>query len=196
MTHSLSTRDIADIVGDQAFSRGERYARNGRVLDTEWLEPGTLLNAGVMGTDYEPYDVTVMFTLNAAGDAVDAEGDCSCPVGMNCKHVAALLIATAAPVVKSTTPRPSIAVRAARAAMLRTPLTSAEVRQYASAFAPADPPAWKSALTPLAKKHVSTPATGTGLALQFELSQPSPARPGVARRYEGGKLFWLRPPFT
>ena len=176
MSHALSAPDIIRLVGSQSFSRGERYARNGYVFDAQWLEPGTLLNAGVMGTAREPYDVTVTFTLDAAGNSVKADGDCTCPVGANCKHVAALLIATAGG------SKPAQVVSAIRSAAMRQSPTLAPMtaERFASLFGSVLPPAWKSALTPLAKKHVSTPATGTGLALQFELSQPTPSRPGVA----------------
>ena len=46
------------------------------------------LCGSVQGTLYQPYEVQAVFNDNASWD----EGECSCPVGFNCKHVAALLL--------------------------------------------------------------------------------------------------------
>ena len=92
MAHSLSSHEIALLVGSQAFSRGERYARNGHVLSEIWDESGTRLTGKVRGTGRSPYTVTISFILNPAGVAVRATGLCTCPMRSNCKHVAALLV--------------------------------------------------------------------------------------------------------
>jgi uncharacterized Zn finger protein len=47
----------------------------------------------VQGTPRRPYDVTVELGFHHDGK-VTVDGLCSCPVGVNCKHVAALLIET------------------------------------------------------------------------------------------------------
>ncbi|TFB52245.1 SWIM zinc finger family protein, partial [Cryobacterium tagatosivorans] len=94
MAHTLSSHEIALLVGSQAFSRGERYVRNGHVEKQTWFGSGTQLFGQVRGTRPEPYSVTVSFTVNAAGQASRAAGVCTCPVKRNCKHVAALLLAS------------------------------------------------------------------------------------------------------
>ncbi len=94
MAHTLNSHEIALLVGSQAFSRGERYVRNGHVQKQTWFGSGTQLFGQVRGTRPEPYSVTVSFTVNAAGQAGRATGVCTCPVKRNCKHVAALLLAS------------------------------------------------------------------------------------------------------
>jgi superfamily II DNA or RNA helicase len=49
------------------------------------------LSGEVQGTQRHPYVVDVQF--HDIGDELWVEGDCSCPVGYQCKHMAALLIA-------------------------------------------------------------------------------------------------------
>jgi superfamily II DNA or RNA helicase len=77
---------------------------------TKWLGPRTVakardyvdavsnlhwenntLSGEVQGTQRHPYVVDVQF--HDVGDELWVEGDCSCPVGFQCKHMAALLIA-------------------------------------------------------------------------------------------------------
>jgi len=52
---------------------------------------GMSLSGKVQGTRASPYDVQAH--LIESGRGLHAEGECSCPVGVDCKHVAALLIA-------------------------------------------------------------------------------------------------------
>ncbi|WP_418607265.1 SWIM zinc finger family protein [Georgenia sp. SUBG003] len=78
-------------VGPQAFARGIGYARSGKV---SWLTSDPerrVLYAEVQGTDAHPYQ-----TLVQVGDAHGARlstGRCTCPVAVDCKHVAAVLVA-------------------------------------------------------------------------------------------------------
>ena len=104
MAHSLSTHQIARLVGSQAFSRGERYARDGHVSEQSWSGGGTLLYGRVSGTRARAYVVAVSLTLNEAGTAEQASGVCTCPMKSNCKHVAALLIASQAEPVHQAKP--------------------------------------------------------------------------------------------
>jgi len=76
----------------QTLERGLAYAQNDHVVDVH-LRDGRL-RAVVDGQD--SYEVSVTFKgLHLGKDhiAVDGlEGDCSCPIGMNCKHAVAALI--------------------------------------------------------------------------------------------------------
>lgn len=74
-------------VGSTYAQRGRTYFRNGHVVTIRWR--GNVLTGKVQGSEYEPYTVSVKF---GRGNN-DLEGDCSCPVGYDCKHVAALLYA-------------------------------------------------------------------------------------------------------
>jgi superfamily II DNA or RNA helicase len=55
----------------------------------EWH--GATLSGDVQGTQALPYRTRVRFRTD--GGSPWAQGDCTCPVGRNCKHVAALLLA-------------------------------------------------------------------------------------------------------
>ncbi len=70
--------------------RGRRYFAEGRVIETaiEAVD-GALVVTGRVRGNGPTYDVY----LRIEGDQVD--GDCSCPVAWNCKHVVAVLLAAA-----------------------------------------------------------------------------------------------------
>ncbi|PFG39549.1 SWIM zinc finger protein [Georgenia soli] len=78
-------------VGAQTFARGVGYAKSGKV---SWLTSDPerrVLYAEVQGTDPHPYQ-----TLVQVGDAEGrrlSTGRCTCPVAVDCKHVAAVLVA-------------------------------------------------------------------------------------------------------
>ncbi|WP_104083457.1 DEAD/DEAH box helicase [Cryobacterium sp. Y11] len=206
MAHSLSTHEIARIVGSQSFSRGERYARNGHVTEQSWAPSGTQLTGRVSGTSPQPYTVLVSFTLNAAGQAVRASGTCTCPMGSNCKHVAALLLASRSTPAELNAERTASNVRAI--GDRRTPVF--ESTFVPSAYQPPSPapvipirppvPAWRAALTPLAKPTGGETATSTALALQFDLldpayspsRRPGPRRLGARPMVMGKKGKWIR----
>ncbi|WP_198414274.1 DEAD/DEAH box helicase [Cryobacterium cryoconiti] len=165
MAHTLSSHDIALLVGSQAFSRGERYLRNGHVEAETWFGSGTQLFGTVRGSRPTPYSVTVSFTLDSAGAAVRASGVCTCPVKRNCKHVAALLLGSQGGIPGRS--------RGGVAADPDFPASGTAARA-----------AWRSALAPLARP-VSAPALDTRLALQFQLLAPEngrfAGRPGLRR---------------
>jgi superfamily II DNA or RNA helicase len=67
---------------------------------------GTLF-ADVQGSERRPYTVSVSFLEGRLG--LQAEGSCSCPVGINCKHVAAALLANLEKTtVSADQPRPEM----------------------------------------------------------------------------------------
>ena len=213
MAHSLSTHEIARIVGSQSFSRGERYARNGHVAEQTWAPSGTHLTGRVSGTGPEPYTVLVSFTLNAAGQAVRASGTCTCPMGSNCKHVAALLLASRSSPAERNAARTASDVRPV--GDRRTP--SFESTFVPAAYQPPSPtpvapvapvhppvPAWRAALAPIAKPGGGESATSTALALQFDLldpayspnRRPGPRRLGARPMVMGKKGKWIRGSLT
>jgi superfamily II DNA or RNA helicase len=177
MAHTLSSHDIALLVGSQAFSRGERYARNGHVEAETWFGSGTQLYGTVRGSNPTPYSVTVSFTLDSAGAALRASGVCTCPMKRNCKHVAALLIESQGG-----------AVGRSRGRVLGSPDTTdgpaGREPGSARAVVPARA-AWRSTLAPLARPDSAAAATTTRLALQFQLLTPEAGRfagqPGLRR---------------
>ncbi|MFL9963797.1 DEAD/DEAH box helicase [Paraburkholderia sediminicola] len=77
---------IADWLGDHTVAKARSV---GAVTHVEWH--GATLSGDVQGTQAQPYRTRVRFRTD--GGSPWAQGDCTCPVGRNCKHVAALLLA-------------------------------------------------------------------------------------------------------
>jgi uncharacterized Zn finger protein len=93
----FSADDIGRALSDFTVSKGRAYQRNGAVRIEEIIDGGALITGQVQGSRSVPYQVSVQVGRvlqagsNPLGRAVIA-GACSCPVGFNCKHVAALLL--------------------------------------------------------------------------------------------------------
>jgi hypothetical protein len=72
------------------FARGEDYARRGNVLTI--TGEGDYIEGTVAGSGRHIYGVGVYLESRQRGIAFD--GECSCPMANNCKHVVALLLAS------------------------------------------------------------------------------------------------------
>src|SRR3990172_3241908 len=105
---AITDAKIRQWVGAAYAGRGHDYYLNGHVLDFSWR--GTRLTGRVQGSEHKPYRVTIDLSGGGLG------GDCTCPIGYDCKHVAAVLYAAAA----RTSPAPpaSPPPRASRAPAL------------------------------------------------------------------------------
>ena len=91
----LTDDQIITRVGHRAFLRGLDYARKGRVRGIGVAGDGDIITAQSKGSGAHTYQ-TMVFRKQGARSSRSAPaswaGTCSCPVGSNCKHVAALLI--------------------------------------------------------------------------------------------------------
>ncbi len=88
------TRDeIIEAVGTNAFKRGRDYFQHGHVLELEVSDGSdeTVITAVTRGSQGEHYRQDIGIEITPFGALFD--GDCSCPVGYNCKHVAAASLA-------------------------------------------------------------------------------------------------------
>ncbi|MET3805900.1 superfamily II DNA or RNA helicase [Nakamurella sp. UYEF19] len=82
---------LSRLVGGLTLQKGLDYSRRGAVVVTTVTEDPLRILGQVQGGGIRPYVVSV--TLRLDGPSVVAlTGICSCPVHMNCKHVAALVI--------------------------------------------------------------------------------------------------------
>ena len=93
----LGDVDLAAVeatVGPRSFARGQGYARGNRVLSSRWDQDLATLTGSVVGRG-ALYDVVAYFEAGTGGLLSLDDGECTCPVGYNCKHVAALVIAAA-----------------------------------------------------------------------------------------------------
>jgi uncharacterized Zn finger protein len=83
--------DIQRTATPAALDKAARYQRQRRAFVAEMADDGTLIQGRVQGTQRRPYAVTIELGIGPDG-RVRIDGSCTCPVGFNCKHVAALLI--------------------------------------------------------------------------------------------------------
>lgn len=84
---------ILTAVGPGAFHRGLAYAQEGRVTRLTFDPAERLLTGSVRGSGSARYRTVVELEARRPGGAIGLAGSCSCPVGVSCKHVAAVVFA-------------------------------------------------------------------------------------------------------
>lgn len=89
MPVSYTRKQITDWLGSHTVTKARDYAH--AVSELKWKDDYTTLAGKVQGTRSRPYDVWIAF--NDVDEDMWIENECTCPVGFECKHVAALLIA-------------------------------------------------------------------------------------------------------
>ena len=89
----LTDDQIISRVGHRAFERGLDYARKGRVRGISVAGDGDIISAQSKGSGAHTYQTMIFRKQGARSAAASWAGTCSCPVGSDCKHTAALLIA-------------------------------------------------------------------------------------------------------
>ena len=74
-------------------SKGDRIFREGKVQRCEVTDHGASCDvvALVQGSAFKPYEVTLKCWMSAGHMVLAAK--CTCPIGMDCKHVYAVLLA-------------------------------------------------------------------------------------------------------
>ena len=87
--------DIRHACGDTYYSRGKQYFDDERVTDL-YIEHETpldvVLSASVAGSRGSYYDQAIRIDWKKNYTAVSIDGDCSCPMEFNCKHIAAVCL--------------------------------------------------------------------------------------------------------
>ena len=86
--------DLENAVGKGSYARGVQYARQGQVRAMRWDRAHQMLVGDVSGSRGF-YSTTVLFTSRGGKAQAFDYGECSCPVGFNCKHVVALALTAA-----------------------------------------------------------------------------------------------------
>ena len=178
---------LRSLVGAASMKRGLAYADNGHVRTIAWMEDELKLQGRVRGSLGETYTTSVYFADEPTGAAL-LEGECSCPVGWNCKHAAALVFycnhlmegTQAAGVPDAGTAAPPAKKKVGKApAKKAAPVKPAPWKQQLEAIlhppVVTAPSYWGR---PQAKKNTGT--TPIPLALQFQLVEES-ADPYTAR---------------
>lgn len=146
-TPRVNAAAIKSLVGGGAYQRGRAYQQERRVLSWDWLPDELVLVGLVKGSGRSTYTCSIDFTVGAVGQYIVRGTACTCPVGNECKHVAATLIESATQGL---------------AAMVTTASTLQRVPQD---------PAWKTALQQLVTAEAVRPGAEatTVLALQIRV---------------------------
>jgi superfamily II DNA or RNA helicase len=85
----IDVTDIIRIVGGASFQRGQVYAKDGAVSSLAWDASAKILTGRVRGSAPTEYRTKLRLGLKGDGRFRPLENFCSCPVGSDCKHVAA-----------------------------------------------------------------------------------------------------------
>lgn len=84
--------------------RGHQYYRENKVTALDISQNGAFITALVAGSNKNRYHVNILLQAQPGGHVL-VNGECSCPVGYNCKHVVATLIkAKAEPLLEVPAP--------------------------------------------------------------------------------------------
>jgi len=86
----LTLADLRHSIPEAYVERGAAYARHGQVRQLRQFPDEARYEARVAGSSYEPYKVEVRLQGSARGTQIF--GVCTCPMKVNCKHVAAVLL--------------------------------------------------------------------------------------------------------
>ena len=151
----VDVTDIIRVVGGAAFQRGQGYAKSGAVEFLEWDATAGVLRARVRGSAPAPYQVLLQLEEKRQGDYRLLDNHCSCPLGYDCKHVAAAAL-------QSNTGH----------LLSRHELTPVQPRV----------PDWQESLQTLISADLSAsaaPSSATPMALQFELRHLTTSRWGA-----------------
>jgi superfamily II DNA or RNA helicase len=84
---------LARLVGPATLERGRAYAEGGAVRMRTWSMGGTRVVGEVQGTEPAAYYASVALTRTPSGRLSGFLATCTCPVGANCKHAVALVLA-------------------------------------------------------------------------------------------------------
>ncbi len=86
----ITDEDISRVVSGNAFDAGLEYHLHGRVAAVQVASDGSEIEAVVEGNGRVPYRQNIRI-IQQGGQKPQIFGSCTCPVGANCKHVAAAL---------------------------------------------------------------------------------------------------------
>ena len=91
-TSGLSDAAITAMVGPEAFARALVAVRSGHVSHVEIDDPARTVSGRVRGTHRDDYEVTVYLASSPSGATTVHRSRCTCPVALDCKHAAAVLV--------------------------------------------------------------------------------------------------------
>ncbi|WP_314103364.1 SWIM zinc finger family protein, partial [uncultured Frigoribacterium sp.] len=176
--------DVIRLVGPRAFSRAKEYARDDHVVSSEWDVEGQVLSAEVRGSVAAPYRCRVVLAPGRGEHGRPTSSECSCPLGGDCKHVAAALLANNARVLSPGAGLVRTASSAGGAGWATgvagdDESVSSPAVVAGAAAGTGSPADWRSRLAPLTEPPRRVDARTTRMGLLFE-RRPR-ARPSRSR---------------
>jgi superfamily II DNA or RNA helicase len=88
--------DIDRLIGKTYADRGRVYVQQSRVAEWSDAEGRRMVFSRVRGSGGASYTQSIALGWSDDGHLAGIDGECSCPIGYNCKHVAAVLFIAAA----------------------------------------------------------------------------------------------------
>ncbi|MFF0710310.1 MULTISPECIES: DEAD/DEAH box helicase [Gordonia] len=149
------------------MSRGEAYSRQSMVRSYNWVEGDRVLAGTCQGSGGRHYAVRVHFTERPPTMAAFSHGNCTCPVGIDCKHAVAVLLTASSPGGQGS-------------------LTRDRAQRHLRAVPPPQPPSWRNLLAGVTVE-TSTPVQPAGVPLALSFRQATPTK------YSLGPSLQLRP---
>src|SRR5258706_4255030 len=204
----VDLESVVAAVGATSYAKGAQYVRRRAIVSMAWDGARSTLHGTVRGRDEHPYSTEAFFSFGDESSLEFVHGQCSCPVGYTCKHVAALILAAARPVTVPAPAGPAPAARALAAAAPATTVRNAAARAGSPQVSRSG--SWERSLESLLG---SGPAAGPGRAggtpVAIELTLPMDVRsrtaggppvkvmarlvqPGKNGGWIGGSLSWTK----
>ena len=109
---AIDATSLVTAAGATSYQRGVQYLREGAVTRMSWDRGLNELYGSVRGSAGSCYETVAYF--HPAGPSVLEfdQGQCSCPVGFDCKHVVALVLAAAQAQLARTGPKRTAGAKA------------------------------------------------------------------------------------
>jgi superfamily II DNA or RNA helicase len=180
---AIDSTSLAPAAGATSYARGVQYLRQGAVTRMGWDRGLGELHGSVLGSADACYETVAYF--QPAGESVleFEQGHCSCPVGFDCKHVVALVLA------------------AAQAQLARTGPERAAESETKSGTWEQSVESWLAPRPASGSGHPSAPVLGIELTLAADaglgrpraLAEGAPPRPPrlLARLVQPGQKGWV-----
>ena len=92
--NNLKIDEVIENFESRYYTRGVSYYSTGRIVKYKigfQDKNSAMLRATVKGSSFEKYESYIEINRDEEGDVI-IEGNCSCPVNYNCKHIAAVCI--------------------------------------------------------------------------------------------------------
>ncbi|MGH3123191.1 MAG: SWIM zinc finger family protein, partial [Streptosporangiaceae bacterium] len=107
----IEATSLVAAAGVTSYERGLRYQRQGAVTRMRWDRGLSELHGAVRGSAGDPYETVAYFHAGEEAVLEFDQGHCSCPVGYDCKHVVALVLAASQAQLARTGPERTAGAR-------------------------------------------------------------------------------------